>query len=480
MSIQSHGQIMGKLLSLPWANDTTQHLVNQTVSKMQINPSAYEPMLKNASEQVYVRAFLDIRRLKSDGTYPIYIRVTFQGNKWLYATGVCLSDDDYAKALQAKNGSSPIHKAKSQVTQAFNKIYEAVVALNAQNKFSFDNLKKAIANPEKSRTKKSSTLLEYWIEFGESKNTEKTRLQYSTSLKNFYRFLGCTVESVPSKDDPKQKTLVVKGKKAKMSPSMVDETLIREWEASMDEAGLSDSTKSIYLRALRAVMNSLGQSKVISETPKFTIKQGSRRKEDYIPVADIVKIRDYQGHGKKAADWWIILYLCNGSNLKDLSTLEWGDDYFFNKELSYIRGKIADKVKVTVHIPITDELQKLLDKYASKPEKGKRVFPQILLNATTESEKNSRTHDFNRQIRHGMQGVCAKLGIRTVTASTARNSYITTLTWHGIQDAFIDSMVGHVDSKNVLRGYQGPISPKKRLKVNNLLFVDPEVEDDDE
>lgn len=446
---------------------------------MEINPSAYEPMLKNASEQVFVRAFLDIRRIKKDGTFPIYIRVTFQGEKWLHATGVCMTDDEYAKALVAKNGSSAIHKAKAQVIAAFNKINEAVVALNAENRFSFDNLKKYIANPEKTTSKKSATLLEYWLQFGESKNTHKTREQYSTALKCFYRFLGCSVESVADEQNPAQKNLVVKGKKAKIAPSFVDETVIAQWQASMDAAGLSDSTKSIYLRALRAVMNSLGQNNLINKVPAFNIKAGSRRKEDYIPVSDILKIRDYAGHGKKAADWWLILYLCNGSNMKDIARLEWNDDYFYNNELSYVRGKIADKAKVTIHIPVTEPLKQLLDKYGTEPEKGRRVFPQILLNASSEAEMESRTHDFNRQIRKGMQGVCAKLGIRPVTASTARNSYITTLTWHGISDAFIDSMVGHVDSKNVLRGYQGTISPKKRLKVNNLLFIDPENDDDD-
>lgn len=475
---KSHGQMMGKFSPSPWAKNTKQNIENQIVREMKINPSAYEPMLKNASEQVFLRAFLDIRRQKKDGTYPIYIRVTYQGEKWLHATGVCLTDDDYAKIFIIKNGSSPLHKAKSQVAKAFNKIYDAVVLLNAQKKFNFENLKKAIANPE-TMPKEAPNLFEYWMEFGESKNTEKTRLQYSTALKNFYRFLGCTVTSVKVKGS-EEKTLEARGKKAKVSPAYVDETVIRQWEASMTEAGLSDSTKSIYLRALRAVMNSLSQRKIIEASPKFTIKQGSRRKEDYIPVSDIVKIRDYEGPGKKAADWWLILYLCNGSNLKDLATLRWNDDYTYNNELSYIRGKIADKVKVTVHIPITEPLQKLLDKYASTPAKNERVFPQILLGAETEADMESRTHDFNRQIRKGMQGVCVRLGIRPVTASTARNSYITTLTWHGTQDAFIDAMVGHVDSKNVLRGYQGTISPKKRLKLNNLLFIDPEIDEDDE
>lgn len=446
---------------------------------MNLNPAISEPLFVSTSEHVTVNTLFDTRRVKKDGTYPIYIRVCCRHDKLYLPTGVSLTDDDYAKALVVKTGSTNICKAKAQVSQVFKKVVSAVNALTAENNFSLEALKSTLAGPQKTQANKS-TLLEYWIEFGESKNTHKTREQYTNALKCFYRYLGCSITSTVDEANPKQKTLVVKGKKAKVLPMFVTELVIEDWQHYMEAQGLSDSTKSMYLRALRAVMYSLGNANMISKTPKFSIKSGTRRKEDFIPVSDIIKIRDYEGHGKKAADWWIILYLCNGSNLKDLAKLEWDDDYFFKNELSYVRGKIADKVKVTVHIPVTEPLQLLLSKYGTEPEKGKRVFPQILLNAQTEAEMESRTHDFNRQIRKGMQGVCAKLGIRPVTASTARNSYITTLTWHGISDAFIDSMVGHVDSKNVLRGYQGTISPKKRLKVNNLLFIDPEIEEEDE
>ena len=438
----------------------------------------YEPLFVSVTEHVTVNTLYDVRRVKKDGTYPVYIRVCCRHDKLYLPTGISLSPEDYAKALIVKTGSTKICKAKAQIGQCFKKVNDAVDALNAENNFTFENLKEILAGPQKAQSK-TVTLLEYWLEFGESKNTEKTREQYLNSLKSFYRFLGCKV-TCHIKRRSKERVFSVTGKKSKVTPNFVNETLIKQWDASMEAAGLSASTRSIYLRALRAVMNNLGQNNVISKTPKFSIKQGTRRKEDFIPVSDIVKIRDYKKRsGKKAADWWIILYLCNGSNLKDLAYLEWNDDYTYNNELTYIRGKIADKVQVTVHIPVTEHLQKLLDKYASKPEKGKPVFPQILLGAKHESDQESRIHDFNRQIRKGMKGVCEELGIRPVTASTARNSYITTLTWHGIQDAFIDAMVGHVDSKNVLRGYQGTISPKKRLKINNLLFTDPE-EDDDE
>lgn len=446
---------------------------------MALNPAIQEPLFVSTCENILINTFFDTRRIKKNGLYTIYVRVNCHHQRLLLPTGVSLSDDDYAAALQVKAGSSAIRKARAQVGQLFNKVVDAVNALNAENKFSFENLKSALASPQQKQSQKSTTLYEYWVQFGESKNTQKTREQYSNALKNFYRYLGCTVTTVTD-EATKVKSLVIKGKKSKLLPSFVNEAVIEEWQDYMTKQGLSDSSKSIYLRALRAVLNSLGEKKIIGQTPKFNIKSGSRRKEDFIPVSDIIKIRDYEGRNRKAADWWLILYLCNGSNMKDIAKLVWDDDFFYKNELSYVRGKIADKVKVTVHIPITEPLKQLLDKYATEPEKGRRVFPQILLNATTEAEIESRTHDFNRQIRKGMQYVCKQLGISPVTASTARNSYITTLTWHNISDAFIDAMVGHVDSKNVLRGYQGTISPKKRLKVNNLLFVDPEIDEDEE
>lgn len=446
---------------------------------MALNPAIQEPLFVSTCENILINTFFDARRIKKNGMYTIYVRVNCHHQRLLLPTGVSLSDDDYAAALQVKAGSSAIRKARAQVGQLFNKVVDAVNALNAENKFSFENLKSALASPQQKQSQKSTTLYEYWVQFGESKNTQKTREQYSNALKNFYRYLGCTVTTVTD-EATKVKSLVIKGKKSKLLPSFVNEAVIEEWQDYMTKQGLSDSSKSIYLRALRAVLNSLGEKKIIGQTPKFNIKSGTRRKEDFIPVSDIIKIRDYEGRNRKAADWWLILYLCNGSNMKDIAKLVWDDDFFYKNELSYVRGKIADKVKVTVHIPITEPLKQLLDKYATEPEKGRRVFPQILLNATTEAEIESRTHDFNRQIRKGMQYVCKQLGISPVTASTARNSYITTLTWHNISDAFIDAMVGHVDSKNVLRGYQGTISPKKRLKVNNLLFVDPEIDEDEE
>ena len=436
------------------------------------------PIFADSIDGVTVSVIWNVKNQSKKNYQPISVRVNFNRERWYYATGYRVSFEDYETIRTASGSKNPKAVAKAAIKQHFDDVCATIKRLIQEDDFSLANLAEAMKLPIKRNV--GFTLLEYWTTFGDGKNSPKTQEQYRCAARSFYRALGCHL--VPVKDesgeDTKKKMIV--GKAVRMRPAEATANVVAKWEQFMDEECLSASTKSIYLRAFRAVMNSLLKSKVISKRPEMVIKAGTRRKQDFLTVPDIIKIRDYEGPNKLAADWWIILYLCNGSNLKDIAQLTWSEDAIYGSEFSYVRAKIENKVPVVVNIPITEPLRELLNKYASAPNLGSLVFPQILLQAETPRQIDYRVHDFNRIIRLGMQKVCAELDIRPVTASTARNSYITTLTWHGISDAFIDTMVGHVDSKNVLRGYQGVISPKKRMKLNNLLFVDPEAETEDE
>lgn len=445
---------------------------------MQTQKRKIEPIFSDNINGILVAAIWNLKKANAKNFQPISIRVTCNRERWYYPTNFRVSFEDYETIRIAPGAKNPKAVAKATIKQHFDDVCNTIKRLIREEEFSLPNLSEAMKLPISRNV--GFTLLDYWTSFGESKNTIKTREQYRCAARCFYRALGCQV--VPVKDengeDTKKKTIV--GKPTKMKPAEASASVVAKWEQFMDEECLSASTKSMYLRAFRAVMNSLLKEKAITKRPELTIKAGSRRKEDFLTVSDILKIRDYEGSAKLAADWWIIIYLCNGSNLKDLAKLRWNEDAIYGTEFSFVRSKIENKVPIVVNIPITAPLRALLNKYASAPNIGALVFPQILLEAKTEEQIDYRIHDFNRHIRLGMQTVCAELGIRPVSASSARNSYITTLTWHGISDAFIDSMVGHTDSKNVLRGYQGTISPKKRMKINNLLFIDPENEGDDD
>ena len=436
-----------------------------------------EPIFVEIIDGITVSAIWNLKNQSKKDYQPVSVRVNCNRERWYYPTGYRVSFEDYEAIRTASGAKNPRAIARATIKQHFADVCLTIRRLIREEDFTLSNLAEAMKLPIKRDV--GFTLLEYWTTFGEGKKSPKTQEQYRCAARSFYRAMGCHL--VPIKDefgkDTFKKTIV--GKPTKMKPAEATAAVVARWEQFMDEECLSASTKSIYLRAFRAVMNSLVKEKAITKRPELTIKAGARRKQDFLTVPDIIKIRDYDGPSKLAADWWIILYLCNGSNLKDIASLQWSEDAIYGTEFSYVRAKIENKVPVVVNIPITAPLRELLNKYASAPNLGARVFPQILLDAETPQQIDYRVHDFNRQIRLGMQNVCAELGIRPVTASTARNSYITTLTWHGISDAFIDSMVGHVDSKNVLRGYQGVISPKKRMKLNNLLFVDPESESEE-
>jgi integrase/recombinase XerD len=427
-----------------------------------------EPIFFENVSGVFVASTLDTRKPKEQ--YPVAIRVTYLRKVWYYQTGTTLSYEDYEKVVRANKGKGDFSKIKEQIKPIQEKVANAVRELVNANRFSLEVLKNEIG---KRGAVSRSTLLDHWNQIRDSKQKEKTRDQYRQSANSFYKFLGCKTQR-----DTETNRLILYGSKASIMPKDVTPELIQEWDQSMAENGLSTASRSVYLRALRAVLRELHQNGIIRDLPNMTIKQGGRRTDDYIPVEDIVKVRDYTGESKEWADWWIILYLCNGANLRDIAGLTW--PRATETEFSFKRSKTAEKKPVTVHIPIIPILGKLFDKYASKREQGQPVFPQILLNAESETAITNRVHDFNADIRKGMQAVCTELGIKPTTASTARNSYITTLTWHGISDAFIDGMVGHSDGKNVLRGYQGKISPKRRARINNLLFVDPEKDNNTE
>lgn len=423
-----------------------------------------ESLFSGNFQGVGIAAMLDKRRVSE--AMPVCIRVTYARQRWYHPTGVRCTEQGYAAMLHAKGVRSEAAQERQKVWEAYDRLEQAVRRLLKDDSFSLDALKVEIGKASRDRSGK--TLYEYWMEKADSYKKYKTRSIYVNSCRSFFRFLGCRLV-LESKG---VYTLV--GAKARITPAAVTQKTVEAWRAWMQDEGLSPSSQSIYLRAIRALMNQLHADSLVKDAPAVKVPASTRRREDYLPVEDIIKIRDYQGPHRKWADWWLILYTCNGANMADLATLTWEDEYFFQNELTFVRHKTESRSPQRVYIPVIPELQDLLSRHASEPQRGVRVFPQILLSAETEQQISMRIADVNRMVGSGIKRVCAALGIRPVSASTARNSYITTLTHHEVSNTFIDDMVGHVSDKSVLRGYQGIFSAKKRAKYNNLLFVVPE------
>lgn len=438
---------------------------------------------------VTVKAVLDTRRMDSD-RIPIVIRSTFKGKRHYELTGKYTSMEKY---LRLADPTCRRTNEETELRQAIRVKFNLVIsAINDTCQSHFDTL--AIRNrlSTKPVSETTKTFCEYWKEFGDSRPATKTKALYHQARVCFYKYLGCRNEPLVFADGTVSQKRQLSGKALALLPEAVTARMIAGWEEWMlngdAKAGrnkLSATAVSMYLRCVRAVLRELTNEDglgmfgtVLKSIPKVIVRKGDRRKMNFLEVVEVLKIRDYNGTEKLWADWWVMLYLMNGANLRDVATLRWGADCWKNRfpELHFVRSKTSNRVKVDVFIPVTPLLYPYLERYATKPLLGELVFPQILLSAETSSQIDSRVHDFNGKINTAMTTVCQELGIVkacSVSPATARNTYVTTLTRHGVNDAFIDSMLGHAD-RDVLDGYQGGFSDSIRYKNNMLLFTEPE------
>ncbi|MCL2311336.1 MAG: site-specific integrase [Firmicutes bacterium] len=429
-----------------------------TTTDVLFNEGKIPPIEKRNIGGVSIRLMYDTRKLKEGNLFNIAVCVNYH-KRWYYATGMTSSFEDYMRIVNAGSQGKWCEK-KKDLLHYFNHVETTVKELIPEG-FSIEKLKERIGK----RSKVAKTdLFAYWNDIAETKSNYKTKQSYLSSLSSFKKFRN----------------------NVNLMVGDVTETLIEDWKEAMKENGNVKTTQAIYLRCLRAVLNCALANDIITAKPKIAIPAGNRRTDNYVSVGDILKLKSFvapedwteseKKYVQRAIDWWLILYCCNGCNSIDLANLKWNDSYFYDNELSFIRTKIKSKKEMVVKIPIIPELEELLKKYGSAPEKNKLIFPQILGNAKTEQQKDDRVHTFNKKIiRTWLALPCEKLKIRPVTAQFARNSFITCLTHHGISDTYIDRAVGHSD--NLLRGYQGEFSKKKRYEFNNKLFIDLELDE---
>ncbi|MFA5769831.1 MAG: hypothetical protein WC871_09875, partial [Bacteroidales bacterium] len=287
---------------------------------------------------IVVTATLDTRKPTSDETYRVSIRVAHAGKKTYIQTGKRVTWEGYEGLLKARGTKGEFSVIKNDIKAYFDKVCAIIKKLNGTDTFSMNRLREEMGSASATKVK---TFLEEWQDFAMSKKAQKTRDQYLQSCNSFYKYLGCQLAR--TKEDGKlQRRMAVKGPKMHIKAKDITAHMVEGWRSKMTDDGLTIASQGMYLRSFRALMIHLAEKGKMPKL-KFTIDAGERRQDDFLTVPDIVKIRDYQGTNKWAADWWIILYLCNGCNLRDLATLTWTDHYTYDKELTFIRSKTSSK-----------------------------------------------------------------------------------------------------------------------------------------
>ena len=404
-------------------------------------------MTKSVINGVVVSVFLDTRTVNKKGTYPVKIKVYFQGKPKYYPTGICMSTkEELEEVLESKSKKNI--EIQDIIHKEFNRISKNVNILVERGTFSFSNLNNMLG-------KNIGGTLNEMIsaKIKELENEEK----FGTSA--FYKGTLSLLKRYMRHDVPIKEVTV-------------------EWLNGLEKFILktaNQTTVAMNMRNIRAIMNIAKQVGVIRESDypfgrgKYQIKEGSGKKKA-LNKKQLKAIAEYSDGNMTTEfyrDLWLFIYFCNGLNVADLISLKFSD--IQNGEISFIRKKTKDRTRDVkrIYAAITPEMYSIINKWGNDPKKSIYIFP-FLKPGDSAWEHEKKKKNLTKLINKRMKMIGEKLNLGKITTYVARHTYATVLRNEGVPISIISPMLGH-SSVTTTEIYLADLESEYRAKNASLL-----------
>ena len=404
-------------------------------------------MIKVVKNGVVVSVFLDTRTVNKKGTYPVKIKVYFQGKPKYYPAGICMSTkEELEEVLESKSKKNI--EIQYIIHKEFNRISKNVNILVERGTFSF-------SNPNNMLGKNIGGTLNEMIsaKIKELENEEK----FGTSA--FYKGTLSLLKRYMKHDVP------------------INEVTV-EWLNGLEKFILktaNQTTVAMNMRNIRATMNIAKQVGVIRESDypfgrgKYQIKEGSGKKKA-LNKKQLKAIAEYSDGSMTTEfyrDLWLFIYFCNGLNVADLISLKFSD--IQNDEISFIRKKTKDRTRDVkrIYAAITPEMYSIINKWGNDPKKSVYIFP-FLKPGDSAWEHEKKKKNLTKLINKRMKMIGEKLNLGKITTYVARHTYATVLRNEGVPISIISPMLGH-SSVTTTEIYLADLESEYRAKNASLL-----------
>ena len=404
-------------------------------------------MTKSVINGVVVSVFLDTRTVNKKGTYPVKIKVYFQGKPKYYPTGICMSTkEELEEVLESKSKKNI--EIQDIIHKEFNRISKNINILVERGTFSFSNLNNMLG-------KNIGGTLNEMIsaKIKELENEEK----FGTSA--FYKGTLSLLKRYIKHDVPIKEVTV-------------------EWLNGLEKFILktaNQTTVAMNMRNIRATMNIAKQVGVIRESDypfgrgKYQIKESSGKKKA-LNKKQLKAIAEYSDGSMTTEfyrDLWLFIYFCNGLNVADLISLKFSD--IQNGEISFIRKKTKDRTRdiKRIYAAITPEMYSIINKWGNDPKKSIYIFP-FLKPGDSAWEHEKKKKNLTKLINKRMKMIGEKLNLGKITTYVARHTYATVLRNEGVPISIISPMLGH-SSVTTTEIYLADLESEYRAKNASLL-----------
>lgn len=394
-----------------------------------------------------ISSMLDTRRELNDGTFPIKIRVYYQGKRIYYPTGKSVTSHEWEVLPSSKN--KELSSIRKDIENSFEIIKEVAEELLYAGEFSFERLNVRLRYS--SDVTMNALFRERIAELKRLGRVSNADIHYSVLI-GLERFDG---KSIPLE---------------RITPRW-----LTRYSASLAAEGKAQTTIAIHLRTLRAVVNQAIKDGLLrpSDYPfgrgKFEIQEGEGRKLA-LTIEQIGQIANYDDGDPltyRYRDMWLFIYLCNGINVADLAVLRYRD--IVGGEIRFVRQKTAHTTRKRKEIVVVvgEQMQRIIGKWGNPPHPNAYIFP-ILSGGESPERQRVLVKNATRAINQRMAKVGKALGLGNISTYTARHSFATVLKRAGANIAYISESLGHTDLKTT-EHYLASFEREEREKNAALL-----------
>lgn len=370
---------------------------------------------------------IDIRKDKE--FYPVKYRVTYS-RKQVYYPCMDLTLDEYDK-LHKSVRSEYLIKTKKLIHDNFKKLTDTIEDLVIHEGFTIDGL-----NTRLSRGVKDSILSAFESKIAELEASGKvgSSVWYSCALNSIKSFTN---------------------KELKFADITVN--WLKSYEAHLLKEKKAYTTISMYMRALRSIINEgkahgiISQAQypfVIKKNGKYSIPEGTGRKIA-LNTSQLMEVFNYQmfPDDERWRDLWIFSFYCNGANLNDILRFKY--ENIVGNCIEWFREKTIhqDKEKRKIRAIITEEMRQIIDRYGNPDHKpGNYIFP-YLRDKLTPLEERKIIQNVTHLINKKMHKIGQALGYGDITTYWTRHSWASISRKEGISTFAISKGMGHKNLK---------------------------------
>jgi len=395
--------------------------------------------------------YFDSRRPLSNGKYPIKIRVTHKQKRKYYSTGRYLDESNYKKVFRSDKTLKRKNKEIKSVVSG--KLENAEYLIASMDNFNFPAFESKFATAKFQG--------KYTIESGYELHIEKNNLRLGT--RDTYTNSLNAIKGFCIDNNRSWQTLKYGDVTAKLL-SQID-----EWMSKNDK---KVSTRSIYLRCLRAVFNTAIDNSIISKDlypfgrKGFQIQQSQNKKRP-LSKEDIDAIYHFDGTASQNyyRDLFMFSYFSGGANLADIARMKY--KHIKNDTWRFVRRKTSTtrKVQPTIEIHLTEIAKDVIRQHGNKSKPDNYVFPILRKGDRNDDQQSMRIKNVNSSLNRSIKRIAKILELdEDVSFMFGRHSYSTISRDKGINLDYISKTLGHANL-NTTQNYLGQF-PKGDLKKN--------------